>query len=217
MLTLPPSTIYGKRIPKQKFYDNLDVTPELKRVFVEQIAQITWRNKLAAGTLNVAAGEAVTELEVFEVKLNQPTLDTRVLQRIDQQIPYHILYLLTFEGKAQAWIGYKEARQGSSNAFKVNAYYHTEWMAEEALPLRVEGLTLHAVYEGFVRQVAGERLAEAGTSESLREAVEKADRRRKLERQIAALEKKMLAEKQFNRQVSLKYEIKKLENLLIEP
>ena len=33
----------------------------------------------------------------------------------------------------------------------------------------------------------------------------------------AALEKKMLAEKQFNRQVSLKYEIKKLENLLIEP
>ncbi|MEA5144450.1 MAG: DUF4391 domain-containing protein, partial [Candidatus Limiplasma sp.] len=119
MLTLPPSTIYGKRIPKQKFYDNLDVTPELKRVFVEQIAQITWRNKLAAGTLNVAAGEAVTELEVFEVKLNQPTLDTRVLQRIDQQIPYHILYLLTLEGKAQAWIGYKEARQGSSNAVKV--------------------------------------------------------------------------------------------------
>ena len=60
---------------------------EAKRVFVEQIAQITWCNKLAAGTLNVATGAAVTELEVFEVKLNQPTLDTRVLQRIDQQIP----------------------------------------------------------------------------------------------------------------------------------
>jgi len=203
MLNLPPSTAYGKRIPKQKFYENLDVTPELKRVFVEQIAQITWRNKLAASTLNVAAGEVVTELEVFEVKLNQPTLDTRVLQRIDQQIPYHILYLLTFEGKAQAWIGYKEARQGSSNAFKVNAYYHTEWMAEDALPLRVEGLTLDAVYEGFVWQVARERLAEAGATESLREAVEKADRRRKLEKQIAALEKKMLAEKQFNRKINL--------------
>ena len=207
MLILPPSTAYGKRIPKQKFYDNLDVTPELKRVFVEQIAQITWRSKLAAVTLNVAAGAAVTELEVFEVKLNQPTLDTRVLQRIDQQIPYHILFLLTFEGKAQAWIGYKEARQGSSNAFKVNAYYHTEWMAEEALPLHVEGLTLDAVYESFVRQVAGERLAEAGAAESLREAVEKADRRRKLEKQIAVLEKKMLAEKQFNRQLLIKEQI----------
>ena len=204
MLNLPPSTAYGKRIPKQKFYENLDVTPELKRVFVEQIAQITWRSKLAAGTLNVAAGAAVTELEVFEVRLNQPALDTRVLQRIDQQIPYHILYLLTFEGKAQAWIGYKEARQGSSNAFKVNAYYHSEWMAEEALPLCVEGLTLDAVYENFVRQVAGVRLAKADEAESLREAVEKADRRRKLEKQIAALEKKMLVEKQYNKQVELK-------------
>ena len=214
MLILPPSTAYGKRIPKQKFYDNLDVTPELKRVFVEQIAQITWRSKLAAVTLNVAAGAAVTELEVFEVKLNQPTLDTRVLQRTDQQIPYHILFLLTFEGKAQAWIGYKEARQGSSNAFKVNAYYHTEWMAEEALPLHVEGLTLDAVYESFVRQVAGERLAEAGTAESLREAVEKADRRRKLEKQIAALEKKMLAEKQFNRKINLSSSCKDLKRKL---
>jgi hypothetical protein len=214
MLTLPQSTTYGKRIPKQKFYDNLDVTPELKRVFVEQIAQIIWHNKPAAGTLNVAAGEAVTELEVFEVKLNQPTLDTRVLQRIDQQIPYHILYLLTFEGKAQAWIGYKEARQGSSNAFKVNAYYHTEWMAEDALPLRVEGLTLDAVYEGFVRQVAGERLAEAGAAESLRDAVQKADRRHKLEKQIAALEKKMLAEKQFNRKIDTLSQLRMLHQLL---
>jgi hypothetical protein len=214
MLTLPQSTTYGKRIPKQKFYDNLDVTPELKRVFVEQIAQIIWHNKPAAGTLNVAAGEAVTELEVFEVKLNQPTLDTRVLQRIDQQIPYHNLYLLTFEGKAQAWIGYKEARQGSSNAFKVNAYYHTEWMAEDALPLRVEGLTLDAVYEGFVRQVAGERLAEAGAAESLRDAVQKADRRHKLEKQIAALEKKMLAEKQFNRKIDTLSQLRMLHQLL---
>ena len=210
MLNLPPATAYGKRIPKAKFYENLAVSPELKRIFSEQIAQITWRNKLATGTLNVAAGEAVTELEVFEVKLNQPALDMRVLQRIDQQIPYHILFLLTFEGKAQAWIGYKEARQGSSNAFKVNAYYHTEWMAEDALPLRVEGLTLDAVYESFVRQVAGERLAEAGAAESLREAVEKADRRRKLEKQIAALEKKMLAEKQFNRVVQMNSELMRL-------
>ena len=38
--------------------------------------------------------------------------------------------------------------------------------------LRVEGLTLDAVYESFVRQVAGERLEEAGAAESLQDAVE---------------------------------------------
>ena len=38
----------------------------LKRVFVEQIRIIYWRNKLAATTMNIAAGEEVTEIEVFE-------------------------------------------------------------------------------------------------------------------------------------------------------
>lgn len=33
MLGFPASTEFGKRIPKQKFYENLDVSPTLRRVF----------------------------------------------------------------------------------------------------------------------------------------------------------------------------------------
>lgn len=62
MLGFPASTEFGKRIPKQKFYENLDVSPALRRVFVDQIRLVYWRNKLAASTLNIAAGEAVTEI-----------------------------------------------------------------------------------------------------------------------------------------------------------
>lgn len=47
MFGFPASTEFGKRIPKQKFYENIDITPVLKRVFVEQIRLIYWRNKLA--------------------------------------------------------------------------------------------------------------------------------------------------------------------------
>ena len=60
MLSLPKSTEFNRRIPKQKFYENLSVTPEIKRAFVEQISVIYWRNKLAATTLNVGQGENVT-------------------------------------------------------------------------------------------------------------------------------------------------------------
>ena len=70
MLGLPRSTEYGKRIPKQKFYDNLSISRDLKRVFVEQIATVYWSNKISADTLNVAAGEVVKEIEVFTIKLN---------------------------------------------------------------------------------------------------------------------------------------------------
>lgn len=67
MLGLPVTTEFNKRVPKQKFYENLTVSPALKRVFVEQIKLIYWRNKLAPATLNIDAGEQVTELEVFEI------------------------------------------------------------------------------------------------------------------------------------------------------
>ena len=118
MLGFPVSTEFNKRIPKQKFYENLDVSATLRRVFVDQIRIVYWRNKLAASTLNIAAGEAVTEIEVFEVRLNEPKLDEAVLKQIDKEIPYHLLFILTCDGKAQAWIGYKEAAASGSNAFK---------------------------------------------------------------------------------------------------
>lgn len=207
MFGFPVSTEFNKRIPKQKFYENIEVSPAVKRIFVEQIRIIYWRNKLAAATLNLAAGDAVTEIEVFEVKLNAPQLDEAVLRQIDKAIPYHILFVLTYEGKAQAWIGYKEASSGG--AFKVNRYYHTDWMAEEELKLTVDGLNMDAVYESLVRQVAGERL-QAAPHESLKESVGRDEERRRLEKQIAALENAMRKEKQLNRKMELNAELKRL-------
>ena len=52
MLGLPERTEFNKRIPKQKFYENIDIPHTLKRVFVDQIRIIYWRNKLAATTMN---------------------------------------------------------------------------------------------------------------------------------------------------------------------
>ena len=209
MLGFPVSTEFNKRIPKQKFYDNLDVSPTLRRVFVDQIRLVYWRNKLAASTLNIAAGEVVSEVEVFEVRLNEPKLDEAVLKQIDKEIPYHILFILTCDGKAQAWIGYKEAAASGSSAFKVNRYYHTDWMPEDELQLRIDGLNMDTVYESLVRQIAGDKL-QAESGESLKESVERDEKKKQLEKQIAALESKMRKEKQLNRQMEMNAELKKL-------
>lgn len=209
MLGFPKPTEFNKRIPKQKFYENIDITPALKRFFVEQIRLIYWRNKLAASTLNLAVGEAVTEVEVFEVRLNTSQLDEAVLRQIDKEIPYHILFILTCEGKAQAWIGYKEAAASGSNAFKVSRYYHTDWVPEDELRFRVDGLNMDAVYESLVRQIAGGAL-QADSGESLQASVERDETRRQLEKQIAALERKMRKEKQLNRRMEINAELKRL-------
>ena len=215
MIGLPKTTEFNKRIPKQKFYENMDISPALKKVFVEQIKIIYWRNKIAASTTNLAAGTDVTELEVFEVRLNSSVLDDSLLRQIDKEIPYHILFLLEYQGKYQAWIGYKEAAASGNNAFKVNGYYHTEWLTEDELPLKVEGLSVDKVYENFVRQIAGDALrSETGKTESLKESVERDNRRQEMEKQIAALQTKVRKERQLNKQVQLNAELKKLKKEL---
>lgn len=212
MLGLPKSTEFNRRIPKQKFYENLTVSPALKRVFVEQIKVIWWRNKIAATTMNLAVGETVTEIEVFEVCLSAPQLDEVVLRQIDKEIPYHILFLLEYEGKYQAWTAYKEVAGSGANAFKVGRYYHTDWMEEAALPLKLDGLNTDQVYENFVRQIAGETLSQTG--ETLKESVERDARRQELQKQIAALQVKVRRERQLNKQVQLNAELKRLKKEL---
>ena len=213
MLELPRSTEFNKRIPKQKFYENLQITPALKKSFVDQIKVIHWKNKIAATTVNLAPGEHVTELEVFSVRLTEGSLDEAVLRQIDREIPYHILFLLEYEGEVQAWIGYKETSGSGNAAFKVNRYYHTEWMSPLDLPLRMEGLTIDAVYENFVRQIAGEAL-EGGLVETLKESVDRSEKKVQLEKQIAALQGKMRKEKQLNVQMKINTEIKALKKEL---
>ena len=209
MLGFPKSTEFNKRIPKQKFYEHIEVSPALLRVFVEQIRLIYWRNKLAESTLNLAPGEAVSEVEVIEIRLQEPQLDEAVLRQIDKEIPYHILFILTCEGKAQAWIGYKEATSGS-NTFKVSQYFHTEWIQESDLHFTIDGLNMDAVYESLVRQIAGDALT-ASNGESLEDAIAREEKRKLLERQIAVLESRIKKETQPKKKFELVQQLRDLQ------
>lgn len=216
MLGLPKSTEFNKRIPKQKFYDNLTISPTLKRSFVNQIRIIYWANKIAPSTLNLAEGKNVTEIEVFHIRINQETLDENVLKQIDREIPYHILFLLEYDGKYKAVMGYKEAAGSGKAAFKVDRYYQTEWLSETNLPVHLDGLNIDTVYENFVRQIAGDVLQAATPQESLKESVARDDRRDDLQKQINKLQAKIRKEKQLNRQMEMNAELKKLRRELGE-
>ena len=213
MLGFPQTTEFNKRIPKQKFYENIDVSPALKRVFVEQIKLIHWRNKLAETTLNIAPGQAVTEIEVVEIKLTQPQLDEAVLRQIDKEIPYHILFVLSYGNKVQAWTGYKEAAESGKKAFKVNKYYHTEWMLEDELILDIEGLNMDAVWDNFIIQVGGVELEQGN---DLSEQIELDDRKVQLAKDIEKLEKQARNEKQPNKKFQLAQQVKALKKQLAE-
>ncbi len=213
MLGFPQTTEFNKRIPKQKLYENMEVSPALKRVFVERIKLIYWRNKLGVSTMNIAPGETVTEIEVIEIKLASPQLNEAVLRQIDKEIPYHILFILSFNGKVQAWTGYKEAAEGGNKAFKVNKYYHTEWMPEHELNLKIEGLNMDAVWENLIIQVGG---VEVGQGKSLDEQIQIDDQKAKMQKEIEKLEKQARNEKQPNKKFQLAQQVKTLKKQLDE-
>ena len=215
MLLFPKTTEFNRRIPKQKFYNHLSVSPQIKKIFVEQIAAINWANKLAPTTLNVKSGERVTEIEVFHLLLNQKGLDERVLQLIDKEIPYHILFELEYEGQIQVWIGYKEESQTRAETFKVNRYYQTDWMTKDEIHFEIAGLNMDALYDGLIKQAAGDSLR-IEANESVGVAIQRTEEKEKLEKQILALEKKLYKEKQFNRQVQLNTELKILHKQMEE-
>lgn len=210
MLGLPTTTEYKKRIPKQKFYDNLDVKPIIKRIFVEQIQNVIWENKIAPTTISVSAGKEVTEIEVFRIKLNTGTLDEAALRQMDKQIPYHILYVLEYNDKYQLWIGYKELSSGN-NAFKVNKYYHTQWLETADLQIKIDGLDMDKIYENLVRQIG---CIENDKGHSLGEQIADTERREKIEKEIARLEKQAWAEKQPKKKFELVQQVNKLKKEL---
>lgn len=213
MLGLAKTTEFNKRIPKQKFYENLAISPALKKVFVNQVKTIYWRNKIATTTLNLASGTSVTEIEVFEIKLSEQTLDEGILRQMDKEIPYHILFLLEYQGKYQAWIGYKEVSTLGTVLFKVNKYYHTEWLEEDDLPVKLEGLDMDSVYENFVRQIAGVNI-KCKRGQTLEESVTNTEMINRIKMKIKQMTILLRKEKQFSKQILINKEIKELKKQL---
>ena len=201
MLGLPRTTQVNRRVAKEKLYQNAALAPQTREMIKDQIDSVFWRNKLADSTMAISAGETVAEIQIFEIQLRQRELDKRVLPAIAKAIPYKILFILVFGDEVQLWI---EAS---------GTFYNTDWQPLGGFMLRFDGLNLDAVYENLARQISGGRL---GTDGDIEEAVDRDKQRQRLERDIVALEKKLLREKQFNKQVELNGELKRLKKELEE-
>lgn len=213
MIDLPKNTLFNKRIPKQKFYENLDISLSLKRCFIDEIKTIYWRNKISEETVNIKAGKDVNEIQVFLVNLNQKSLNEKVLFQIDKEIPYYILFILKFEDLYQAVIGYKEEAEAGRNAFKVAGFYYTDWMKEDDLPITLKGLDLDSVYENLLRNLAGERL-KVNEEETIKKSVERDKIIQDIQSKIEMLKSKRRKTKQLNKQMNINDEIRDLKNKL---
>ena len=207
----PKTTEFNREILKAKFYEKLELNKQIKDSFVQDVEMIIWANKIDPSTANIAAGETVSELQVFRIILKQQDFNTDVLKVIDEQIPYHILFLVTYQDKVQAWIGYKEESNKENRSFKVDSYYHTDWQKSDDLELAIEGLNMDAVYENFVRQIADTNTPVQWNDDlSVKENTAIIEEQKKLNKQIEKLERQLRKETQPRKKYELHQKLLKL-------
>lgn len=213
MLNLPKSTEFNKRIPKNKFYNNLKISDKLKTQFAKEIESIYWKNKLSIETINVGSGSEVKEIEIIEINVKVRKISKNIIEIIDKGIPYHIIFILRFKDLAQICISHKENSQHYRDKFKINDYFKTDWLNYEDIDLNIEGLNLDKIYENFIIQIGGGAL-NLEDDKSIKEAILEAKEKEKLESIALSLKNKIKNEKQFNIQVKLAQELRKIQKLL---
>lgn len=197
MYNLPQSTIVNRVIPKKTFVNQLGANARMKDHFTNDVVRVEWLAKLAPSTINVADGKEVHEITIFLVPIKDKNCSDDIFSFIDGMIPRHTLFILRWGDMTCLHLNYKEWMESSTNTdktFRIAKTYRSQWIKDTEMSLSIEGLTMDAIYETLVRQVAGERISIQ--SESLREDVEKSTQREMLLKEIEILKRKEAKERQ---------------------
>lgn len=204
MFNLPKSTVVNKVIPKVKFYEKTGANSKLKQLFIDDIEQIIWKNKLSKDTINLQEGNTVKEIEVFEINLKHKNLSKDILKTIDKFIPYHIFYVLSFEDEVKVTIAYKENNKNNENLMVVDSYYESEWMNKNDCSIQLDLInSLDYVYNEFIKFLIPRDLPK-GNDNDIESIIENEKQIQILEKEIEQLEKNLKKEKQFNKKVEIK-------------
>lgn len=211
MYNLPQSTIVNRVIPKKTFINQLGANTSMKEHFTNDVVRVEWLAKLAPSTINVVDGREVHEITLFLVPIKNENCPDDVFSFIDTMIPRHTLFILRWGDMTCLHLNYKEWMENTTNTdktFRIAKTYRSQWIKDTEISLSIEGLTMDAIYEALVRQVAGERIIIQ--SESLREDVEKSTQREMLLKEIEIVKRKINNEKQPKKKFELHQQLIKL-------
>lgn len=192
MLVLPKSTEFNRFLPKQKFYKDLythtSIPSKTKNYFVKQIKSITWENKIDYTTMNIAKGSFVEEIEIFRIELYDYEIDDSVIYIIDENIPYHILFVLEYNNKRKYSLSYKEISR-ESETINIQKIFQSDWLSEDEDLLKFSGISIDDMYENLLNSITNNEL-DRFAGYTLKERVLNSIDYEKIQKQINSLLKK---------------------------
>jgi hypothetical protein len=201
MLGLPRATELSKALPKKAIFDRFKPSPADRRLFDEQINRMSIIAEISPQTVALKASESVSAVYVVLVTLKTAECDKKNIALLSKLVDQRMLFVLQ-----------------AGDAARLAVYRAEKVLMSESKPLadwtlNLSGLDLEAVWENTIAQIGGIDLT---GGKDLDAAIAENDRREKLTKQIAALEKKTMTERQPRRKWELAEELKRLKAELEE-
>lgn len=198
MLGLPQTTEVKKIILKRAFYRRFELNTAEQKEFDAAIRQMTIVNEISLRTIP-ALQKQEKAVFVLAVQLKQEGCAEKLLQRLCRLIDQRLLLALCYEDKLQLALYF-------DNRILLN-----EFMPVAEQKVNLQGTSLNDIWEHLALQVA-QLTPRAGLTPA--SVIANAGRRAEAEAQIAALTKKMFAEKQARKKLTLREAINKLKKEL---
>ena len=199
MLNLPEITELHKPLPKTQIYKKFQFSNAQQTKFDADISRIDIVNEVSSRTIpSIQQGKKINSIYVLSVTLKTKDYDSKNIEKISKIIPQNLVFALQYEEEIQL-------------AIFCEKIFTTSWIHETKAKLELKGLNFDEVWENIIKQIEG---GEWDSNLSLSENIELKERKEKLQKEIDVLKKKMKNEKQFNRQIEIKAEIRRLEEMI---
>lgn len=203
----PVAAKFGRTVPKTKFYEHGTVPGAVRDKFVTEVRRITWAYKLAQSTINLPGNADIPEIQIFQIETKGADVGESVLAAIDKAVKTPVIFeIVTGEGDEQRVRMAASHKQVGPAAPKLGAYYTTDWQPQDAArqPLPT-AISLPSLYTALLTPLTP---VSARPGEELSDVAARLQAVRKLEREVATLERKLRAEPQLNRKVELRRALK---------
>lgn len=196
MLGLPASTEIKKVITKKKVFEHFgaNMSAERRKSIDADIARITLVNEVSSELVHGIAAKDMRSFFVVLIALRRRDYDKQNIASIAKIFGQKLLIVLEYEGMQQLAIWQTRLILGG-------------WVEPDNLHVALIGLDLDKVWENIVAGAAGVEVEQGRT---LDEQLARQQKRQKLEKEIARLEKQAWAEKQPKRKMEIAERIKRL-------
>lgn len=210
MIDFPQTAAFGKKIPLVQLKNQ-----GLPSRLLAQIKSLVWAYKLSPSTVQLAATEAVKEIEVMDLTVKPACASVRalaaVISALDKLIPNPLIFRVYDEDGSPREMAFNLKASGGALFGDSEVYRLFRTEEDVALPTGVGNL--ESFYKQLAASVGG---ITAIPTESIRELAERHYRNESLRADLAEVARKLERESQFARKYELAKEKQRLQRELAD-